>query len=361
MKGIAFKDRVAVHVYAGDGGDGCSSFRREKYIDKGGPDGGDGGRGGSVFLKASKDVDSLVSLYYQPHQRAQHGGHGKGAQRTGLNGNDLVIPVPCGTQAWILPGFHGPPEVDPESDAPRINLFAENREFMGEVLADGDTLLVAQGGHGGKGNQNFASSSHQAPREFTPGTPGEIHTLILELKTVADIGLVGYPNAGKSTLLRALTAAKPKVAPYPFTTLNPLIGTLKFDDFTSLRIADIPGLIDGAHAGVGLGHDFLRHIERSSFLIYVIDMAGTDGRDPAEDYRNLRKELRLHDENLDHRAHVVVANKMDVEGAAEKLAAFAKATGESILPISAETGLGIPELRQTLDDWHRGRRTFLAE
>lgn len=361
MKGIAFKDRVAAHVYAGDGGDGCSSFRREKFIDKGGPDGGDGGHGGSVYLKASKDVDSLVSLYYQPHQRAVHGGHGKGAQRTGLNGADLYIPVPCGTQAWMLPGFEGPPEVDPDSDAPRPDLFKEERAYLGEVIKDGDTLLVAQGGRGGRGNQHYATASHQAPREFTRGTPGEIRTLVLELKTVADIGLVGYPNAGKSTLLRALTAAKPKVAAYPFTTLNPLIGTMKFEDFTSLRIADIPGLIDGAHAGVGLGHDFLRHIERSSFLIFVIDMAGTDGRDPAEDYRNLRKELRLHDENLDHRPHLVVANKMDVEGAAEKLANFAKATGEAILPISAESGLGMAELKQTLSDWHRGRRTFLAE
>lgn len=361
MKGIAFKDRVAVHVFAGDGGDGCVSFRREKYIDKGGPDGGDGGHGGSVMLKASKDVDSLVSLYYQPNQRAEHGGHGKGAQRTGLNGRDLVIPVPCGTQAWLLPGYAEAPEWDPDSDQPRPDLFKLEREFLGEVLADGDTLLVAQGGRGGRGNQHFATASHQAPREFTPGTEGETRTLILELKTVADIGLVGYPNAGKSTLLKALTAAKPKIAPYPFTTLNPLIGTLKFEDYTAVRIADIPGLIDGAHAGVGLGHDFLRHIERSSFLIFVIDMAGTDGREPVDDYRNLRKELRLHDENLDHRAHVVVANKMDMPGAQEKLATFAKTTGETILPISAETGLGIPELRQTLFDWHRGRRTFLAE
>ena len=361
MKGIAFKDRVAVHVYAGDGGDGCSSFRREKYIDKGGPDGGDGGRGGSVYIKASKDVDSLVALYYQPHQRATHGGHGKGAQRTGLNGSDLTIPVPCGTQVWVLPGFEGPPEVDPDSDEPRPDLFKAERAFLGEVLHDGDTVLIAQGGQGGRGNQNYATASHQAPREFTCGTPGEIRTVIMELKTVADIGLVGYPNAGKSTLLSALTAAKPKVAAYPFTTLNPLIGTMVFENYTSLRIADIPGLIDGAHEGVGLGHDFLRHIERSSFLIYVIDMAGTDGREPVDDYRNLRKELRLHDENLDHRPHMVVANKMDVEGSAEKLAAFAKATGEAILPISASTGLGLPELRQTIEDWHRGRRTFLAE
>lgn len=361
MKGIAFKDRVAIHVYAGDGGDGCSSFRREKYVDKGGPDGGDGGRGGTVYLKASKDVDSLVSLYYQPHQRAAHGGHGKGAQRTGLNGADLYIPVPCGTQAWILPGFAGPPEMDPESDAPRPNLFEAEREFLGEVINDSDTILVAQGGRGGRGNQHYATSSHQAPREYTQGTPGEIRSLILELKTVADIGLVGYPNAGKSTLLRALTSAKPKVAAYPFTTLNPLIGTLVFDNYTSLRIADIPGLIDGAHAGVGLGHDFLRHIERSRFLIYVLDMAGTDGRDPVDDYHNLRKELRLHDESLDHRPHLVVANKMDSEGSAEKLAAFSKATSEAILPISAELGMGVPELRQTLQDWHLGRRTFLAE
>jgi GTP-binding protein len=363
MKGIAFKDRVAAHVYAGDGGDGCCSFRREKCVDKGGPDGGDGGHGGSVYLKASKDVDSLVALYYQPHQRAGHGGHGKGAQRTGLNGGDLIIPVPCGTQAWELPGYANPtePNHEAEAEAPKQDVFSAEREYLGEVVNDGDTLLVAQGGRGGRGNQNYATASHQAPREFTVGTPGEIRSLVLELKTVADIGLVGYPNAGKSTLLRALTAAKPKVAAYPFTTLNPLIGTLKFENFTSLRIADIPGLIDGAHEGIGLGHDFLRHIERSSFLIYVIDMAGTDGRQPVDDYHNLRKELRLHDEQLDHRPHLVVANKMDVEGTAEQLAAFAKATGEAVLPISAESGTGIAELKQTLFDWYRGRRTFLAE
>ena len=361
MKGIAFKDRVAVFIAAGDGGDGCVSFRREKYVDKGGPDGGDGGRGGSVYLRASKDVDSLVSLYYQPQQRAEHGGHGKGAQRSGLHGKDLVIPVPCGTQAWILPGHEGASGGEAGYDEPRPDLFREERAYLGEVVSDGDTLLVAQGGRGGRGNQHFATASHQAPREHTPGTPGEVHTLVLELKTVADIGLVGYPNAGKSTLLKALTAARPKIAPYPFTTLNPLIGTLQFENYTSLRIADIPGLIDGAHAGVGLGHDFLRHIERSSFLIFVLDMAGVDGRDPLDDFRNLRKELRLHAEDLDHRPHLIIANKMDIEGAQEKLKAFIKATGETVLPVSAEQGEGIAELKQTLYDWHRGRRTFLAE
>lgn len=363
MKGIAFKDRVVVQVFAGNGGDGCASFRREKYVPLGGPDGGDGGHGGSVFLQASKDVDSLVSLYFQPIQRAKHGGRGRGAQQTGECGADLYLPVPCGTQAWHLPSIEPGAPVPDEDDEhhPRESLFSAERLFLGEVVADGDTLLVAKGGRGGKGNIHFKSSTNRAPTECTPGTAGEARTLILELKTVADVGLVGYPNAGKSTLLSALTAAHPKIAPYPFTTLNPLIGTLQFDDYTSLRIADIPGLIDGAHAGVGLGHDFLRHIERSRFLLYVIDMAGTDGRDPVADFRHLREELRLYAEPLVARPFLVVANKMDVPEATEKLKAFRAATGLDPIALSAATREGVDQLRGLLHDWRRGRRTFLPE
>lgn len=363
MKGIAFKDRVAVQVFAGNGGDGCASFRREKYVPMGGPDGGDGGQGGSIYLKASKDVDSLVGLYYQPIQRAKHGGRGKGAQQTGECGDDLYLQVPCGTQAWHVPSVEpGAPVPDDEFDHhPRESIYNADRVFLGEVIGDGDTLLVAQGGEGGKGNVHFKSSTNRAPTEFTPGTGGEARTLVLELKIMADVGLVGYPNAGKSTLLSALTAAHPKIAPYPFTTLNPLIGTLKFDDYTSLRIADIPGLIDGAHTGVGLGHDFLRHIERSRFLLYVLDMAGTDGRDPVEDFKHLKEELRLYAEALTTRPFLVVANKMDVPEAAEKLAAFRAATGLDPLPISAATRDGVEKLRDLLHDWRRGRRTFLVE
>lgn len=362
MKGIAFKDRVVVQVFAGNGGDGCSSFRREKFVPLGGPDGGDGGRGGSVILKASKDVDSLVSLYFQPIQRARHGGKGRGQQQTGESGTDLILPVPCGTEVWHVPSLEPGARVDDDDGEDlRQSPFNAERVYLGETVADGDTLLVAQGGIGGKGNIHFKSSTNRAPTEFTPGTKGEIRTLVLELKTVADVGLVGYPNAGKSTLLRALTAARPKVAAYPFTTLNPLIGTLQFDDFTSLRIADIPGLIDGAHRGVGLGHDFLRHIERSRMLVYVLDMAGTDGRSPTEDFARLKEELRLYSEALTSRPFLVVANKMDEPAAAENLEAFRKATGLNPLPMSAEMGEGVDKLREMLHDWRRGRRTFLAE
>jgi GTP-binding protein len=357
MKGIAFKDRVAVHVYAGHGGDGCASFRREKFVPLGGPDGGDGGRGGNVTLRASKDTDSLVNLFYQPIQRAGHGGRGKGAQRTGEDGRDLVIPVPCGTQVWEIPG-HTPGEQTDPDEHERGAIFKADRVYLGEVVQDGDTLLVAQGGRGGRGNVHFKTSSHQAPREFMPGTEGEAKVLVMELKTVADIGLVGYPNAGKSTLLAALTAARPKIAPYAFTTVNPLIGTLVFEDYSSLRIADIPGLMDGAHQGVGLGHDFLRHIERTRFLLFLLDMAGTDGRDPTDDYRKLRKELRLYSEDLDARPYLVVANKMDVPEAAGHLAAFEKATGLKPYRLSAATGAGVPELKQMIYDWSRGRRSF---
>lgn len=361
MKGIAFKDRVIVQVFAGKGGDGCASFRREKFVPYGGPDGGDGGHGGSVYIQASKDVDSLVSLYYQPIQRAQNGQPGRGAQQTGESGKDLIISVPCGTQAWhvpsIEPGAHVE-ETEEDLRHPRESVYQAERLFIGEVVRHGDTLLVARGGRGGKGNVHFKSPTNRAPVQFTKGTPGEAKTLILELKTVADVGLVGYPNAGKSTLLAALTAAHPKIAPYPFTTLNPLIGTLQFEDFTSLRIADIPGLIDGAHAGVGLGHDFLRHIERSRFLLFVIDMAGTDGRDPADDYRHLREELRLYSGALADRPFLVLANKMDQPAAREKLPQFRAKTGVDPLPISAATGQGIDELRALLHDWCRGRRHF---
>ncbi len=370
MKGIAFKDRAFARVVAGDGGNGCVSFRREKYVPRGGPDGGDGGHGGSIILRASKDVDSLVGLYYQPIQRAKSGGHGKGAQRTGEHGGDLIIPVPCGTVIWEVPDQttaaatmtayspDQPIEVGGESSGKAGAIFAARRTLLGDLPRDGDTLCVAKGGRGGRGNQHYATPSNQAPRDHTDGTPGETRTLVLELKTVADIGLVGYPNAGKSTLLAALTNAKPKIAPYPFTTINPVIGTLVFDDHLTLRVADIPGLIDGAHAGIGLGHDFLRHIERSSFLIFVLDMGGTDGRNPVDDFRKLKKELKLYSEELATRPHLIVANKMDEPSAPANLKEFRRRTRASPLPISAALGEGIPELIERLHEWKRSPSTF---
>jgi GTP-binding protein len=326
VKSVVFKDRVKVTVVAGNGGDGMATFRREKYVPRGGPDGGDGGRGGHVILVASKDVDSLHPLYFQPLQRAEHGGRG-GTQRChGRNGQDLRIPVPCGTVARLFDG----------------------EDWLGEVVEPEDEFMVARGGKGGLGNCHFVSSTHQAPREFTEGEAGEGKVLRLELKLVADIGLVGYPNAGKSTLLRALTNAHPKVAAYPFTTVHPLIGTIQFEDYSQLRIADIPGLIDGAHQGVGLGHEFLRHIERTSFLIFVIDMAGVDGRHPADDYRNLRFELRQYDDALDRRPYLIVANKMDDPASDALLAEFRQRTGQHPLEVSAELGEGVDRVRDAL-------------
>ncbi len=324
MKGLTFVDRVKIKIFAGNGGNGVSSFRREKFVDRGGPDGGDGGRGGHVYLIASKDESSLLDLYYQPLQRAPHGGKGAGKQMYGRNGEDRYIKVPCGTEVRIT----------------------DTNEWVGEVLNDGEEMLVARGGKGGLGNMHFATSTHQAPTECTPGQEGEQKNLILEMKTVADIGLVGYPNAGKSTLLKALTPARPKTAPYPFTTLYPAIGTIEYEDYSRLRMADIPGLIDGAHKGIGLGHDFLRHIERTKVLLYIIDMAATDNRHPADDFIHLKEELRQYRADLLERPYRVVANKMDAPAAGDFLKEFIERTGEHPIPISAELGEGVEELKQ---------------
>lgn len=326
MKTLTFVDQVRIQAFAGNGGNGVASFRREKFIPYGGPDGGDGGDGGSVILRASKDVASLLDLHFAPIVRAQHGEKGRGQQQYGRGGQDRSVPVPTGTEVRD----------------------AETGEFLGEVLADGDELKVAQGGRGGLGNLHFQTSTHQAPREFTEGTPGEIKTLLLTMKTVADIGLVGYPNAGKSTLLGQLSAARPKVAAYPFTTLHPQVGTLVFDATHALRVADVPGLLKDAHKGVGLGHAFLRHIERTRFLLFVIDMAGTDGRNPADDFLSLREELRLYDAELAKRPYGIVANKMDEPAAAKNLAAFKRRTKEKPLEICAVLGEGLSALNKLL-------------
>ncbi|MGD9874483.1 MAG: GTPase ObgE [Kiritimatiellia bacterium] len=326
MKSITFKDKVRIYATAGNGGSGSASFRREKFIPKGGPDGGDGGRGGDITIHANKDVDSLVDLYFMPHQRAGHGGAGRGKQCTGKDGASLDLLVPCGT----------------------VVRNAETGEYVGEVVAEGDSLRIARGGRGGLGNMHFKSSTHQAPREFTPGEKGEEFTLILELKMVADVGLIGYPNAGKSTLLSKISRARPKIAAYPFTTLNPVIGIVELDDERRLRVADIPGLIEGAHKGVGLGHDFLRHIERTRYLLFVIDMGGMDGRKPVEDYFNLRHELRMYRPELDERPYFIVANKMDLPEASENLAEFKLTAGENPIEISAEQGDGIEKVIEAL-------------
>ena len=326
MKPITFVDQVRIQAFAGNGGDGAATFLRAKFLPHGGPDGGDGGNGGSVWLQASKDVSSLLDLHFAPIVRAQHGEKGRNRQQYGKGGADKVVPVPLGTEVVDM----------------------DTGEFVGEVLADGDRLLVAQGGRGGKGNLHFISSTHQAPTEFTEGTPGEIKTLRLTMKTVAEVGLVGYPNAGKSTLLSQLSAARPKVAAYPFTTLHPQVGTVIFDDLHRTRVADIPGLLKGAHEGVGLGHDFLRHIERTHFLLFVLDMAGTDGRKPADDYLSLREELRLYNPELAARPYAIVANKMDDPASKKNLAAFKRKIKELVLPIAAALGEGVEDVKGLL-------------
>jgi GTP-binding protein len=327
VKSRTFVDTVVIEAAAGRGGDGCTSFRREKYVPRGGPDGGDGGRGGSVILRGDRNRQSLVHLFFTPHQRAESGGHGKGKQLHGRNGHDLVVPVPCGTEVR-----------DAVSD-----------RVLGDILDHDEDLRVARGGRGGLGNCHWKSSTHQAPTEHTDGREGEKRRLRLTLKTVADIGFVGFPNAGKSSLLTVLTGAHPKIAPYPFTTLHPHIGTMMLEDYSQVTLADIPGLIHGAHEGVGLGHAFLRHIERATGQLYVLDMAGVDGRDPADDFRDLREEIRLHAAELAERPFLVAANKMDLPGASARLEEFVKQTGLDPLPVSATTGMGLDRLKAELN------------
>lgn len=326
MKHVVFKDRIKLYAKAGNGGDGCVSFRRERHIPKGGPDGGDGGHAGSVILRCDLNEDSLLSLYYQPHQKAKNAQHGMGSMCHGKNSEDCIVKVAPGTVV---------------SDV-------ETGEFIGELLRDGDELVICKGGHGGLGNARYKSPVNQAPRQFSEGTKGEEKVFWLELKLMADVGLVGYPNAGKSTLLSKLTHAHPKIAPYPFTTINPIVGTMEYENFSRLRFADIPGLIEGAHDGVGLGHQFLRHIERSRFIIFVLDMAGTDDRNPTEDFLHLKEELRLHMEELSLTPYLVVANKMDSPASDENLKEFKSRTDENVLEISAELGEGLEPVKEYL-------------
>jgi GTPase len=326
VKSRKFVDSVIVYAFAGHGGNGCVSFRREKFVPRGGPNGGDGGNGGNVILKADREVDSLLRLYFTPHQRAKSAGDGRGQQQHGHNGEDCVIKVPCGTEVWDT----------------------KAHKMLADIVEHGQELLVARGGKGGRGNIHWKTASHQTPREHTDGELGEEVTLRLELKLIADIGLVGFPNAGKSSLLTRISDAHPKIAAYPFTTLNPIIGTMIFEDFARITVADLPGLIEDAHKGVGLGDAFLRHLERAPALVYVIDMAGSDGRQPYDDYAALRKELKLYRKDLISRPSLVVANKMDLAEAKENLKKFRKKTKVKLLLVSAATGDGIKELREAM-------------
>lgn len=327
MKTRTFIDSVTIHALGGKGGNGCVSFRREKYVPRGGPDGGDGGRGGHVILRADPNTDSLISLYFQPHQHAPGGQHGMGKKMHGRNGADLVVLVPRGTEVRN----------------------ATTNEVFGDLVESGQEMTVAKGGKGGLGNPHWQTTTHQTPYEHTDGEPGDEFNLRLELKLMADVGLVGFPNAGKSSVVSRISNAHPKVAPYAFTTINPIIGTVMVDDYSRFSVADIPGMIAGAHEGVGLGDRFLRHIERSACLAFVIDMAGTEGRDPAADYKVLRRELELYNPALLERPFVVVANKMDLPGAAKLLTSFKRKTKTKPIPISAETGDGIDELKKFLN------------
>jgi len=340
-----FVDRIKVFAQAGNGGRGSVSFRREKFVPKGGPDGGDGGRGGNVILRADRHVDNLVNLFYEPLIKAKRGGHGMGKKMSGRAGADKIVKVPVGTVVWPAKdekrstASSTPPEIDHRQSAIPVT----------DLARDGQEFVVCHGGGGGKGNVHFKSSRNRAPRQYTEGEEGEQGHFLLELRTIADAGLLGYPNAGKSTLLRKISAARPKVAAYPFTTLHPIVGVIEFPGYRRATVADIPGLIEGAHRGIGLGHEFLRHITRCRVLVFVVDIAGSEGRNPVEDLQNLRREIDLYDPTLSSRDWFVVANKMDLPGAKENLKALQERFPKlQILPTSAAKGEGINDLKQAL-------------
>src|SRR5437016_6402104 len=347
-----FVDRVKLFAHAGRGGRGCVSFRREKFVPKGGPDGGDGGRGGNVVLRADRHIDNLANLFYEPLIKARDGGHGMGKKMSGRAGADKIVKIPLGTVIW-------PAEEDKHAtlntERPISNseqLEVGNRQSaipLVDLARDGKEFVLCRGGAGGKGNVHFKSSRNRAPRQYTEGEEGEQGNFLLELHTIADAGLVGYPNAGKSTLLREISAARPKVAAYPFTTLHPVVGVVEFPGYRRATIADIPGLIEGAHRGLGLGHEFLRHITRCRILLFVVDIAGSEGRNPIEDLQNLRREIDLYDPALSSRPWLVVANKMDLPDTERNLRALQERFPKTkIIPTSAAKGQGIAELKKTL-------------
>ena len=354
-----FVDRVKVFAQAGSGGRGCVSFRREKFVPKGGPDGGDGGRGGNVILRADRHVDNLSNLFYEPLIKAKNGGHGMGKKMSGRAGADKIVKIPVGTVVWraeqampvVLSEVEGSREKNSTASPwdSSTSLGMTEKDPVTDLARDGQEFVLCRGGAGGKGNVHFKSSRNRAPRQYTEGEEGEQGHFLLELRTIADAGLVGYPNAGKSTLLRKISAARPKVAAYPFTTLHPIVGVVEFPGYRRATVADIPGLIEGAHRGLGLGHEFLRHITRCRVLIFVVDIAGSEGRNPVEDLQNLRREIDLYDPTLSSRAWFVVANKMDLPGAKENLKALQERFPKlQILPVSAAKAEGIDELKQAL-------------
>jgi GTP-binding protein len=320
-----FIDEVRIRVKAGDGGNGCLAFRREKYVPRGGPSGGDGGRGGDIVLVASDHHNTLLHFRFNPEHAAERGRHGEGSNRTGRDGHSIELPVPVGTVV-----FDG-----------------DTGEELVDFTAAGQQFLIAKGGRGGRGNARFATSTHQTPTEHEPGRPGAERTLRLELKLLADVGLVGFPNAGKSTLISRISAAKPKIADYPFTTLEPNLGVVSFDNDRTFVVADIPGLIEGAHEGHGLGIQFLRHVERTRVLVHLVDVSESTGRDPVEDFHIIRRELASFSDDLAKKPMIVAASKIDVaqdRARTESVESLARAERLPFCAISAVTGQGLEDL-----------------
>jgi GTP-binding protein len=325
-----FVDEVDIHVEAGHGGRGCLAFRREKFVPRGGPSGGDGGHGGSVYVAVSPHINTLINFRFHPLFSAERGDHGQGSNCTGHGGADLDLEVPIGTLVY-----------EKTSDP------AHPYQLVADLTEEGQRVLVARGGRGGLGNARFATSTNRAPRKVQPGEPGEIKDLRLELKLLADVGLVGFPNAGKSTMIARISAARPKIADYPFTTLVPNLGVVRISEDRSFVVADVPGLIEGAHRGQGLGHQFLRHLERTKVLVHLVDVSSETGRDPVADLDTVRRELELFQPTLAAKPQIVAANKLDAVDDQERVTAVARRASELALPffgISAATGEGIPAL-----------------
>jgi len=385
-----FIDEIKIFARAGHGGKGCVAFHREAYRPKGGPSGGNGGRGGNIILEASHDLNNLIKQFYESRLIAEAGQQGLGKGMDGYAGEDLIVKVPCGTLVWRLPSTTPPLPVETDDDdeseeipaligatagrpvirsggarAIQVTMDAEPEESplhapkRGELVCDltqdGQRFTLCKGGRGGLGNRNFATSVRQAPRFAQPGEPGVEGDFLFELRLVADVGIVGYPNAGKSTLLAAISKARPKIAAYPFTTLTPQVGIVEYPDFRRLTLCDVPGLIAGAHENIGLGHKFLRHIARCPAVIILLDMAGTDNREPLEDYKSLLQELELYDPALMKKPRLVVANKMDEPQSEANLKAFKRKVRKvAILPISAAFGEGMPAfvkaIRELVED-----------
>lgn len=372
-----FIDQVKIYARAGHGGKGCVAFQREAYRPKGGPSGGNGGRGGSVILEADDDINNLINQYYAPRLIAQNGRPGMGKGMDGPAGKDLLIKVPCGTTIWRLPAILQPGDVPLDDDELtqmqptvrrlggeiaweydlsknasiiRSDIQEPEKELICDLVEDGQRFLLCKGGRGGLGNRNFATATRQTPRFAQPGEPGDEGEFLLELRLIADVALVGFPNAGKSTLLSSISRARPKIAAYPFTTLHPNIGIVEYPvDYHRISVCDVPGLIPGAHQNKGLGHAFLRHIRRCKVVLILLDMAGSEGRKPWEDHEQLLDELRHYNERLLERPRLIVANKMDEPQAVEYLKSFRRRVPKTaIFPISAILEEGVPKLLETL-------------